>query len=677
MKTKTTIKFFAALLMMAVGGASSAWAGDVTTLYGRGTAAEAGYGITAWGDDDITAWGATDKFTVDDPNGLGASWSTKGSFDCSYTFTAPSTYALITYDIQWYSQLRSYAGYYNRLYFGDKIYFHHEGDGTFKMNVDGTEKSTTCSNATVIQISLTINTATKSITALSVTQNESTKFQLSDLTTAERIFSETPTYNTLRVYGYDAKNGTDYVINRLKRVLVQQETQDEPTSYSYTVNYKDGDDIVKTVDGSGYENALIPISESTTAWFYGTEEGFTSNQYVIIADTKPKQLITSSTNVVNIPVRQPYSNTLTVRYYLDGVLYSTPKDAEAITETDPKTSTYTYVFPYVISNGGHYYITEKVNGKFGESPLMDGTDVVKNIYYTRDDDIVYWNEGGGSTPGTTISQSNGNHDTFNKNKTISQTFAANTTYEISLYFTASRSVTIKNGEESLGIMSGNNSVGSLLFTFDSNVESIIIDRGSSTIYYDYILIRKSPSVTIGTTKFATYSYNHALDCSALPSGLKAYAVTVDGETLDFNEVTTAVSANTGLLLNGTASTTFTIPLAASGSAPASNALVSTNTTLDTSANDYYALGTATEGVAFRLASGDVVSSPKANKAYLQVAKGGGARQFIINWDSVTGVSQIENRALTTADTFFDLQGRKVTTLKKGIYILGGKKVMVK
>ena len=337
-----------------------------------------------------------------------------------------------------------------------------------------------------------------------------------------------------------------------------------------------------------------------------------------------------------------------------------------------------YVFPYVEKVSSDYYIAKLINGNYGKVLTIENNDAIsERVDYIKDNNIVHFYDLG--TSGTTITKSAGSGwSSWSKSITVgSSVNLPEGRYSIQCgTFGGPNNISFKIGETIKATLNKNGTITTFDIVSDTT-QNLTVTGSSNITGFDYILIRKSPSVTIGTTKFATYSYNHALDCSALPSGLKAYAVTVDGETLDFDEVTTAVAANTGLLLNGTASTTFTIPLAVSGSAPASNALVSTNTTLDTSANDYYALGTATEGVAFRIASGDVVSSPKANKAYLQVAKGGGARQFIINWDSVTGVSQIENRALAKADTFFDLQGRKVTTLKKGIYILGGKKVMVK
>lgn len=61
----------------------------------------------------------------------------------------------------------------------------------------------------------------------------------------------------------------------------------------------------------------------------------------------------------------------------------------------------------------------------------------------------------------------------------------------------------------------------------------------------------------------------------------------------------------------------------------------------------------------------------------------GDNNFVCNTHAInfakgdaTGIRSIDN-ALTTDNTVYDLQGRKVNTAKKGIYIVGGKKIVVK
>ena len=67
----------------------------------------------------------------------------------------------------------------------------------------------------------------------------------------------------------------------------------------------------------------------------------------------------------------------------------------------------------------------------------------------------------------------------------------------------------------------------------------------------------------------------------------------------------------------------------------------------------------------------------ANKAYLAVpASVAGARSGFAFGDDATGISQIENGKLKI-ENYYDLQGRKVSKPGKGLYIVNGKKVVIK
>ena len=88
--------------------------------------------------------------------------------------------------------------------------------------------------------------------------------------------------------------------------------------------------------------------------------------------------------------------------------------------------------------------------------------------------------------------------------------------------------------------------------------------------YDELPTYKVP-VTISAYGWSTFSSDYALDFSTPISGLKAYEVreadvnTTTG-TIAPNEVTSKVSAHTGLLLQGTANTEYSIPVVAPSAA---------------------------------------------------------------------------------------------------------------
>ena len=71
---------------------------------------------------------------------------------------------------------------------------------------------------------------------------------------------------------------------------------------------------------------------------------------------------------------------------------------------------------------------------------------------------------------------------------------------------------------------------------------------------------------------------------------------------------------------------------------------------------------------------------KANKAYLPVltsALPSDARLTIIFNDETTGVSEVRSKVEDIRAPYYDLQGRKVSQPRKGLYIVNGKKTLIK
>ena len=88
----------------------------------------------------------------------------------------------------------------------------------------------------------------------------------------------------------------------------------------------------------------------------------------------------------------------------------------------------------------------------------------------------------------------------------------------------------------------------------------------------------------------------------------------------------------------------------------------------------YVLAKKTNGVGFyKLADGQKVL---AGKAYLEVT-GGESRSFIGIGDDTTGIDEVSSKTEEVRSDYFDLQGRRVAQPTKGLYIVNGKKVIVK
>ena len=199
---------------------------------------------------------------------------------------------------------------------------------------------------------------------------------------------------------------------------------------------------------------------------------------------------------------------------------------------------------------------------------------------------------------------------------------------------------------------------------------------------------ETEDITVSAAGYATYCSDKALDFSHTPD-LKAYIVTSDGSETNYTEVTTA-PANTGLLLKGIKgeTTNFTAyVIGNSDTKTADNKLVGVNenTHIDATTEgktNFVLQNQVKYGVGFYKVTSEGFNV-RANSAYLSVelSSGSEARSFFALPEAgseTTGINSIDNGQLTIDnEAVYDLQGRKVQNPKRGLYIMNGKKVMVK
>ncbi len=170
---------------------------------------------------------------------------------------------------------------------------------------------------------------------------------------------------------------------------------------------------------------------------------------------------------------------------------------------------------------------------------------------------------------------------------------------------------------------------------------------------------------------STYVTTQALDFSAVsPAGLKAYIVTAVSSTSATLTQVNKVPANTGIILMGTKDETYSIPVTADATDDVSgNKLVAAVTATEVAANAAYGLS-KTDGMFHLLNAGTI----PAGKAYLPAT--GGAPSLSLDFGDATGIDVIEHGTLNN-EQYFDLQGRRVAQPTKGLYIVNGKKVVIK
>ena len=207
---------------------------------------------------------------------------------------------------------------------------------------------------------------------------------------------------------------------------------------------------------------------------------------------------------------------------------------------------------------------------------------------------------------------------------------------------------------------------------------------------DYIYIQNltDQSATLNSAGLASFSSAYPLDLSGI-SGATAYYAKSDGLSagkVTLTEATGSVAAGEGLILKGENGAAVTIPVAATGTAITGNLMVGcpTGEDITSSTIDYaniYVLGASDaqlHNVKDYVDTNTTLSIP-AGKAYLKASIPSGARSLTISFDDedVTGVNEVRSQKEDVRSEWFDLQGRKVAQPAKGLYIVNGKKVVIK
>ena len=191
--------------------------------------------------------------------------------------------------------------------------------------------------------------------------------------------------------------------------------------------------------------------------------------------------------------------------------------------------------------------------------------------------------------------------------------------------------------------------------------------------YFYEATPTSVSSTITVAGWSTLYTPYALDFSG--TGLTAYTAACDGTKVTLTPVEN-VPANTGVVLKGAANT-YNIPVIASSSTAQGDLKGSATDAkaFDESYNYYYLAMNGANAQFKKLTSGGSIA---AGKAYLQLDKATSARELSVSFEEdVTAISSVELSQDKVQNEFFDLQGRRVAQPTKGLYIVNGKKIIIK
>ena len=641
--------------------------------------------LSGWTSSDIssTEWVATNvtpTTSTDANTGLCCSGAPGGGYTVKKTFSISSN-AKVKYEGVWsVNRVTGRDANYCYIQFGDKIRISVPNGGTYYLNTDGTSSSTTStgySNTTKGVVSHTfsiiIDTSTKTVE--SFTFNNRNLLTLVSGTISGNFDSFT--------IGYQ-RGGSGSSANNLTSLTVSQLEQ-EVTNVGYTVNYQLSGVTVKTVSNTSVVGETITAETAID----GTEEGYVGVHYLSTeSEASTMELVSdAASNVLNVPVRLPYTATVRLTKNINGA--SSYVDFP-FTETDAKVCSYAVGWPMYEKDGDNYFSLTGETDYSVMGTFVDGETISKTVNYTTAaTDVIWFNDINGASV-TSTSYSGGSYTNTNSQ-------LANVTVDKGIYDvifkvvskagsgSSHRNAGVSVNGENVANLSGNvNGIRTLRITVENN-ESVITAYGNGASNYtdnlDYVLIKKLPStVSVPcTTTFATYAnQDYALDFTGV-TGLKAYTATVSGDVVTFTPAT-QVPAGTGLLLKGE---TKDVPVIASAAA-VDNLLFAPTTAvagLNYDQDNYYNYilsQPAGKQIGFYRANNNSVA---VGKAYLRISKETPVRQFsFIGFDDeneTNGISSLTSTLTEGERVVYNLNGQRVNAPTKGLYIVNGKKMLMK
>lgn len=190
-----------------------------------------------------------------------------------------------------------------------------------------------------------------------------------------------------------------------------------------------------------------------------------------------------------------------------------------------------------------------------------------------------------------------------------------------------------------------------------------------------------PAGTMNQYGWATFSSNCPLDFTSVEGIDAAYIVTGNEATTINKTAVAKVPANTGLLLKGTANADYIIPITQDETEDVSSnklVAVSSETTVNkaTDANTTnYVLSVQNNKVVFA-SIGTNSATVSAGRAYLTLTSAA-APWFSLDGGDATGINEVRGNMDDVRDVFYDLSGRRVENPTKGVYIVNGRKVVIK
>ena len=208
------------------------------------------------------------------------------------------------------------------------------------------------------------------------------------------------------------------------------------------------------------------------------------------------------------------------------------------------------------------------------------------------------------------------------------------------------------------------------------IKWIYTEKSTGNVGLGNIIVTKPAVVSVGEAGFATYCTDNN---TVSFTGVKAYIVTdFSGGNVTLKEITEA-PFDTPVIIEAPEGDYKLTPIANAAPVEGNKLQASRGSTRagDAPAYDYYVLAKKDGKVGFyKLAEG--VTIP-AGKCFLTVKKSAGAPDYLgFNFgDDTTGIDAVNGSELKVNGEYYNLAGQRVAQPTKGLYIVNGRKVVIK
>jgi hypothetical protein len=238
------------------------------------------------------------------------------------------------------------------------------------------------------------------------------------------------------------------------------------------------------------------------------------------------------------------------------------------------------------------------------------------------------------------------------------------------------------GGVSEGVIASNGIITDHSFGYDNSYGNIVLSQ--STLKCDHYVITVNTNNNTfsvqGYKKVATNGSGYCTLTTNVPltisGGATAYYATDDkGNGSATAHAMTNPAANVPMLIKGSTSTTYSFAVAASGTDNPGNTnafKAGTGSALASTTDGKY--NYILNGNAFYAANGKTVA---LGKAYLQLSTAASARALVFADDEATSIEAVDNMPFANDHSVYNLNGQRVNTPQKGLYIVNGRKVVLK